>query len=130
MEKTPAEVAEILKSAYAKGKAHAIIVVAEGCTNNADELIKYFKEREAELGFEIRAIQLGHVQRGGTPGAFDRLLATRLGAAAVKSLDRGEYGVIVGLNKGQITTTPYTEVTGKHKSLDLGLMDLAKELDG
>jgi 6-phosphofructokinase 1 len=129
-EKTPEEVADILKAAYARGKAHAIIVVAEGCTHNADELIPYFKAREAELGFEVRATQLGHVQRGGTPGAFDRLLATRLGAAAVKALERGEYGVIVGLNKGQITTTPYTDVTGKHKPLDLSLLELAKELDG
>ncbi len=126
----PETIAQELRSAYERGKAHAIVVVAEGAKYNAEALANYFKEHREELGFELRATTLGHIQRGGLPGAFDRILATRFGAAAVAALDRGEHGVLVGLNKGAITTTPYAEVTGKKKPLDLGLLELAKQLDG
>ena len=73
-------------------------------------------------------IELGHVQRGGAPGAFDRLLATRLGAAATEQLAGGAHGVLVGLNHVQITATPLAEVVAKKKPLDLRLMTLAQVL--
>ncbi|MCD4684611.1 MAG: 6-phosphofructokinase, partial [Anaerolineae bacterium] len=72
--------------------------------------------------------QLGHVQRGGMPGAFDRLLGTRLAAKAVEQIALGEFGVLMGLNKGAITATPYAEVVGKTKTLDPWLFELAKKL--
>ena len=72
-----------MQSAYDRGKAHALVVVAEGARNNAKELAEYFAEHQERIGFDLRVTTLGHVQRGGAPGAFDRLLATRLGAAAV-----------------------------------------------
>lgn len=125
----PETIANELRAAYERGKAHAIVVVAEGAKYNAEGLAKYFKEHRETLGFELRAATLGHIQRGGLPGAFDRILATRFGAAATAALERGEHGVLVGLNKGSITTTPYTEVTGKKKPLDLGLLELATQLD-
>ena len=80
------------------------------------------------LGFELRVTILGHVQRGGAPGAFDRLLATRLGAAAVERLCRGESGVLVGLLEGKVAATPLAEVVATRKSLDLSLFELARVL--
>ncbi len=124
----PEDIAKELREAYERGKAHAIIVVAEGAKYNAAALEKYFKEHAAALGFELRASILGHIQRGGMPGAFDRLLATRLGAAATKCLDKGEFGVLVGLNKGEITSTPLSVVVSSKKPLDPTLFELAHEL--
>ena len=95
---------------------------------NAERLIRHFSEHRQKFGFELRATILGHVQRGGTPGAFDRLLATRLGAAAVDSLARGEHGVLIGLNKGEITAIPLADVVANRKPLDLSLLELAKVL--
>jgi 6-phosphofructokinase 1 len=128
MEMDPEALAEELRGAYQRGKPHALVVVAEGAKFNADRLMHYFKEHRQRLGFELRATILGHVQRGGTPGAFDRLLATRLGAAAVERLATGERGVLVGLLQGQITTTPLTEVVANKKPLDLTLLELAQVL--
>jgi len=126
----PEDIARELHAAYERGKKHSIIVVAEGAKYNATELVAYFKEHKAELGFELRATILGHIQRGGAPTAFDRILATRLGGAATAALARGEYGVLVGLNKGAITTTPLSVVVANKKTLDFSLIDLHKELNG
>ena len=126
----PEDIAKHIFASYERGKKHCIIVVAEGAKYNANDLVTYFKEHKAELGFHIRATILGHIQRGGAPTAFDRLLATRLGAAATAALARGEHGVLVGTNKSAITTTPLSVVAANKKSLDLGLLDLQKELDG
>jgi 6-phosphofructokinase 1 len=71
---------------------------------------------------------LGHVQRGGAPDAFDRLLATRLGAGAVEHLAQGGHGVLVGLLKGEVAATPLDEVVGRQKPLDRKLLDLARVL--
>src|SRR2546430_4519525 len=73
VETTPEQVAEIIQAAYERGKTHAIIVVAEGATYATKKLSEYFIEHEHRLGYELRATTLGHVQRGGAPGAFDRL---------------------------------------------------------
>ncbi len=126
----PEDIAKELHAAYERGKKHGIIVVAEGAKYNANALVAYFKEHHAELGFELRATILGHIQRGGAPTAFDRILATRLGGAATAALARGEYGVLVGLNKGAITTTPLSVVVANKKSLDFSLLELYKELNG
>jgi 6-phosphofructokinase 1 len=71
---------------------------------------------------------LGHVQRGGEPGAFDRILATRLGAGAVDCLMRGESGVLVGLKGNQLVTTPHEVVIASKKVLDPNLIQLASVL--
>ncbi len=94
---TPEEVAAGIRIAYERGKPHALVVVAEGARYDAEALVKYFQEHRERIGFAVRATTLGHVQRGGEPGAFDRLLATRLGAAAVKSIEQGQYGALMGL---------------------------------
>jgi 6-phosphofructokinase 1 len=127
-ETDPEELAAELRSAYERGKAHALVVVAEGAECNADELAKFFEEHHERLGFAMRMTRLGHVQRGGAPGAFDRLLATRLGAGAVERLARGETGVLVGLIKDEIVSTPLQEVVSRKKLLDLSLLELARAL--
>jgi len=79
---TMEEVVDSLKDAYKRGKSHAIAVIAEGAPYRANDLADYLNKQE--VGFEIRLTILGHTQRGGSPTAFDRLLATRLGTAAVE----------------------------------------------
>lgn len=128
VETDPETLAAELRDAYQRGKPHALIVVAEGAKYNAERLIRHFSEHRQRFGFELRATILGHVQRGGTPGAFDRLLATQLGAAAVQNLVRGEHGVLIGLNKGEITATPLDKVVTNRKPLDLRMLKLAKVL--
>jgi 6-phosphofructokinase 1 len=124
----PESIAQELCSAYERGKSHALVVVAEGAEYNAEALAAYFKEHRERLGFELRVTTLGHVQRGGAPGAFDRILATRLGAAAVEALARGETGVLTGWLHNQAMTTPLSDVVGVTKPLDMGLWELAKVL--
>jgi 6-phosphofructokinase 1 len=120
-------IAEIFRDAYHRGKKHALAVVAEGADFNAQALVDYFRTAQ-HMEFEIRATILGHVQRGGTPTASDRLLATRLGAGAVAALLRGEFGCLVGLDGNAVRTTPLGEVAGKVKPLDLELLDLQSVL--
>jgi len=128
VESDPEEVIETLKAAYRRGKAHAIAVVAEGAANNANALMRYAQENHKRIGFDLRSTILGHVQRGGMPGAFDRLLATRLGVGAVERLAAGGQGVLVGLLEGRIATTPLDEVVGRKKPLDLNLLQTAQVL--
>ena len=125
IETDPEALAAELRDSYKRGKTHALIVVAEGAKYNAAGLLDYFQKHRERLGFEIRATTLGHVQRGGAPGAFDRLLATRLGAAAAERLARGEHGILVGLLGNEIGSTPLAEVACKKKPLDLHLLELA-----
>lgn len=129
VEITPEEIAEALRIAYEKGKAHAIVVVAEGAKYPIEVLNQYFIDHKERLGFDLRITTLGHVQRGGSPGAFDRILATKLGAGAVEALGRGETGVLVGLIKNEVKTTPLDVVTSTRKTVDLRLLDLARLLD-
>lgn len=124
----PEEVALQLRSARERGKSHAIVVVAEGATHNADALARYFREHGERLGYELRITRLGHIQRGGSPGVFDRILATRLGAAAIEHVHAGTHGVLVGLKGSEIATTPLAEVAGRIKPLDLGFLRLADVL--
>lgn len=127
-EADPEQVADHLRRAYASGKAHAIVVVAEGAGNNAETLVQYFHQHHERLGFDLRATKLGHIQRGGAPGSYDRLLGTLFGAAATEQLANGANGVLVGMVKGEIATTPLAEVVGRKKPLDLKLLDLAQVL--
>lgn len=127
-EADPERVADDLRAAYANGKAHAIVVVAEGARNNAEGMARYFQEHHERLGFDLRVTKLGHVQRGAAPGAYDRLLGTLLGAAATEQLAIGVQGVLVGWVKGEVATTTLAEVVARKKTLDLRLLDLAHVL--
>lgn len=127
-EAEPEAVAMEMRQAYARGKSHAVVVVAEGSKLDADALAHYFKVHQARLGFELRVCKLGHVQRGGAPGVADRMLATRLGAAAIERLHAGRDGVLVGTAGGLVVDTPLAEVAGRLKPLDTTLLALARIL--
>lgn len=115
-----------IEDAYARGKAHAVIVAAEGAALKAHELAEYL--RGIEIDFEVRVTILGHVQRGGSPSAFDRMLATRLGVKAVEALLEGESGVMVGLQGREIVTIPLTEVVSKSRQANLAYYKMAEML--
>jgi len=125
----PEEVAKIIEEAYEKGKAHAIVIVAEGAEYNAEKLSNYFKDHYETLGFDLRVAILGHIQRGGDPSAYDRLLASRLGSGAVEAMANGNYGVLTGWMQSKITYTPLSEVVANKKVLDKSLIELAAILD-
>lgn len=129
VETDPEEIASVLTKAYEKGKAHAIIVVAEGAKYNATSLDQYFTEHRERLGFDLRMTIIGHVQRGGVPSASDRIMATRLGTAAVDQIDQGNFGTLVGEIKGEIVATPLEKVINTPKKLDMKLLDLLHKVD-
>ncbi len=124
----PEVVINLLRDAYNRGKAHAIGVVAEGVKFSAHTLADYAKAQEDRLGFDLRVVTLGHVQRGGAPGAFDRLLATRFGVTAIECLHHESPGVLVGLQKGQVVCTPYAMIAGKTKGIDQNLVRMIELL--
>ena len=128
VETDPEDLIAKLPNAYERAKTHAILVVAEGAEYNAEELERYFVEHQAKAGFELRITILGYVQRGGAPGSYDRLLATRFGAAATESFARGEHGVLVGLVCGEVARTPLHEVATNKKPLDKELLKLVNVL--
>jgi 6-phosphofructokinase 1 len=127
-EVTPTEIAERLRAAYQRGKTHAIVVVAEGAKNGTEAILAHFRKNEEMIGFELRATTLGHVVRGAQPTAADRILATRLGVAAVDALASGAHGMLVGIQNGEVAHTPHAQVAGRTKPIDFSLMELAKVL--
>ncbi len=122
----PEDVAAAVSDAYVRGKTHAIIVVAEGASLNGTALKRTLDEMNT--GFSFRVTILGHIQRGGRPTAFDRLLAARMGVGAVERLLAGEGGVMVGLQGREIETTPLEEVCGNIRRANLEYYRMAKML--
>ena len=127
-ETDPQILAGDLRESYRRGKTHALVVVAEGARLNAHALMDYFQTHPDQLDFELRLTILGSVQRGGAPSAYDRLLATRLGAAAVEILARDESGVMLGQVDGDILATPLETAVMRHKPLDPQMQHLARVL--
>ncbi len=123
------EIIQTVENSYVRGKAHCIIVVAEGWHPGTDAVAQDLKERKNELGFSVRVTRLGHVQRGGSPSAYDRILATRLGAAAVQKLMDGETGNMVGWVKNSIQLTPLEEAVSYQKEIDPELYELSGIMD-
>ncbi len=123
------EILELMKDAHSKGKAHFIIIVAEGAEPDCGAIDQYLKEREKELGFGVRVSILGYIQRGGSPTAFDRLLGTRLGVAAVQQLVQGNYSKMVGLIGSIIVATDLEKVVSGRKEVDLALYEMAQMLE-
>ena len=122
----PAEVAERLRAAYRRGKTHALAVIAEGAKCGVHELMEYYGAHRKSIGFDLRVTRLGHVVRGGIPSAADRVLATRLGAAAVDALEAGRHGVLVGIIRGDVVVTPLQEIAGRMRPADAQLLELAR----
>jgi len=129
IETTLEEVAETVEEAYIRGKAHALIVVAEGWKPGTEEIANTLRERKEELGFSVRVTRLGHVQRGGSPSAFDRILATRLGAEAVNQLLDGESGQMVGWLRSDYHIIPLEEAVAYQKELNKALYELSTIMD-
>ncbi len=102
---TMEEVSKALENAYVRGKSHAIAVIAEGAPYKVTELEDYLKKNQ-DIGFEIRLTILGHTQRGGSPTAFDRLLATRMGVKAVQCINEGMSGMMVALSGREMKPIP------------------------
>lgn len=127
-DQSPEHIAAAIQDAYQRGKSHAIVVVAEGASHDADALARHFTEHAERLRFELRVTKLGHVQRGGAPCAFDRLSASLLGAAAVERLAAGQHGILLGIVGGELTATALEEVARAGKPLDPKWLKLARML--
>lgn len=127
-EMEPPEVVEQLRRAHEGGDRYALVLITDGAVNNAARIAEYIGEHIDEAEFELRVTILGHVQRGGPPTTFDRILATRLGVAALELLHDGEAGKLVGWDKGEIVYTPLEEVVSNRKELDMGLWWLGRKL--
>jgi len=144
-----ADVAARLERRFALGRHFGIIVVAEGATPTGGQIesvseqkdefgharlggIGHWLEREIEslTGYETRATVLGHVQRGGTPTAFDRVLATRLGLKAIEAADAGTWGVMSSLRANRIELVPLREAVAELRTLGDEELHVAEALLG
>jgi len=143
------EVCRVIRHRHDGGRYASIVVVAEGATPQegsfalasgevdafghvrlggiGDQLAKAIEER---TGYETRAIVLGHVQRGGTPTAFDRVLATRFGIAAIDAVHDGAFGSMVALRAGDIVRVPLAEATAELKLIDPAVYEVAEVFFG
>ena len=143
------EVFEYIKRRKERGRNFSLIVVAEGAKpkgkaeivygQSVDEFghvrfggVGYYlgKEIEKRTGIETRVVVLGHLQRGGSPTAYDRILATRYGVAAIDFVHEGTFGCITALKGNRIVPVLLKDVAGKRKTVDLKLYELASVFFG
>ncbi|WP_067727594.1 6-phosphofructokinase [Oceanobacillus damuensis] len=120
----PMDVINRVKQGAERGKMHSIIVAAEGVGKGMEigEMIK------KETGFDTKVSILGHLQRGGSPTAFDRMISSQMGAKAVDLLIEGEKGMMVGLKNGRLIHLSFEEATKEKHKIDLDIYDLARSL--
>ncbi|MDT8861124.1 6-phosphofructokinase [Alkalihalobacillus sp. MEB130] len=107
-----------------RGKKHSIIVVAEGIGSGVD----IGESIQKQMNIETRVTVLGHIQRGGSPTGFDRVLASRLGAHAVDLLLDGKSGLAVGIEKNQLVSYTFDDVFSKPHEIDTKMYDLSSQL--
>ena len=107
-----------------RGKKHSIVVVAEGSGHG----MKIAEQLSELCGQEVRGVVLGHVQRGGAPSAFDRILASRMGAAAVEALLDGQSAMMVGLRHASMVLSPLSVGYTTSNPLPEELMEVARVL--
>ncbi|MBC7129768.1 6-phosphofructokinase [Candidatus Bathyarchaeota archaeon] len=143
------EVCEYIQRRQQRGRNFSLVVVAEGAkpkggkeivySERIDEFghislggVGYYLAKEIErcTGIETRVVVLGHLQRGGSPTAFDRVLATRYGVAAIDLVHKGVFDHMVALRGNRIVSVPLSEVVGKRKTVDLELYEIAKVFFG
>ena len=142
------ETCEILKKRHQRGRTFSIVVVAEGAQVKQREVTKdqsldefghvklggigdfLAKEIEKRTGYETRVSVLGHIQRGGSPTAFDRILGTRFGVKAVELVENREFGQMVSLSGIKIIAVPLEKGVAKLKTVDMELYDIAKVFFG
>lgn len=118
------DVCAAVAQGVARGKKHSIILVSEGAAHAfglAEDLAR-------ACGHKVRTVVLGHIQRGGAPSGFDRILASRMGAEACAALARGESGVAVGLRHADTVTYPLEDAYSVPHELRREIYDLAKVL--
>jgi 6-phosphofructokinase 1 len=121
------EIAAALGDAYVRGKSHAVAVIAEGVSYTTTDLASYL-DSKPDVGFEVRLTILGHIQRGGSPSAFDRLLATRMGVKALEALREGETGVMVALDGREMNTVPIEKATSQTRAINEKYFEMARIL--
>ncbi|NIN53189.1 MAG: ATP-dependent 6-phosphofructokinase, partial [Nitrososphaeria archaeon] len=143
------EVCKYIERRQKRGRNFSLIVVAEGAKpkggaeivygENVDEFgharfggVGYYlgKKIEKSLNIETRVVILGHIQRGGSPTAYDRILATRYGVAAIDLVHKGKFGYMVGLKGNKIVSVPLEDIAGKRKTVDLELYKIASVFFG
>ncbi len=117
-------IVERLKSGTGRGKKHSIIVVAEGVMSGS-ELASLLIE---QAGIETRVSVLGHIQRGGSPSARDRVIASQFGARAVEVLMQGSGGFAIGMRNHELIEYELQEVFVKSEEKDMSMYELSKEL--
>jgi len=120
------ELSRDMRRSFERGKKSSIVVVAEG--DEAGGVFPIAQQVWERLKLDYRICVLGHIQRGGSPTARDRILASTLGAASVDALINGKSGYMVGELKGEIVLTPLNETWEKRKELDDNLLRLIKAL--
>jgi Phosphofructokinase len=121
-EPDPEELIGFIRKAYEQGKSHFIVVAAEGARLSAAEFDEYVNSTDT---YESRLTVVGHAQRGGDPTAFDRILGSRFGTAAVEALAAGESGVMIALSGELVVTLPLDEVVGRMRPLDPHMYKMA-----
>ena len=119
------ELCDIILDGKKKGKMHNLILLAEG-VGGASELAKYI---ENETKIEARATVLGHVQRGGSPSAFDRVLASRMGSKAIELLLEGKTSRVVGIRKNEIYDVDIDEALALDRTFDNKLFSISAEIN-
>lgn len=120
------EVVDALESAYRREKTYLIVVVAEGASIRSADLVRVLNEKHHDI--ETRLTILGHVQRGGSPTAFDRMLAARMGSKAVQALIDGQTDVMTGLHGRLIDLVPLEEVVARKRPTNLEYYTMARRL--
>ncbi len=121
------QLAELINNGFRKSKNSAIVIVAEnpktgGATGLAERVKKEFPQ------YDARVTILGHIQRGGSPTAYDRILASRMGAAAIQALQDGQRNVMIGIENGKIVYVPFTKAVKHDKGIDRANLELVKVL--
>jgi len=118
------EIADRLRKGQERGKKHSIIIVAEGVCSGTE----FAKQLKEAANLETRVSVLGHIQRGGSPTAADRVLTSRLGARAVELLIEGKGGRAVGIENNSLVDYDIIEALSRKHTIDLDLYKLSKEL--
>ncbi|PID82332.1 MAG: 6-phosphofructokinase [Clostridiales bacterium] len=113
---------ENIKRGFDRGKNHYIILLAEG----AFDPFKYTEKLQKRISIPTRLSVIGYLQRGGAPTAFDRLLATKMGAEAVRLIDKGKSGVAVGIKGNKIVNVEIKKAINTRDEIDRDLYDLAE----
>ncbi|GIV40018.1 MAG: ATP-dependent 6-phosphofructokinase [Thermonema sp.] len=122
------EVVQTINQGWRRSKTSSIVIVAEGDEEGNAHEIAAKVAGQLEGKYDIRVSTLGHIQRGGSPTARDRILASRLGVAAVEALLSGKQNIMVGIVNDEITHVPFEDAIHKEKPIRQELIDLVRIL--